>query len=369
MITTRCSRLPLNVECAPSIVPPAIRIEPPREMSDLGLAFHDCMKQIAKSRTYDIELAASAFNVDAGELAPLVGSAAKHWRETLSPLFPNPRVEESLSFSDGDLAVTGTPDVRAIADGEIRLLDYKSGFLDLDARPQLKGYAVLSLYESQARLPVRATKFNVRDGRLETDLWTPEQLDHWWAWLKQHLQDTDIYRPGEHCGRCPRAMECNAHGEQMTTLVAMLGGDLPIGDMAETAAHTVQQVRLLERRCEQFRETVKAEVVAKGGRWGALYIKETHPKEISVARGQQVLIETLGTDRLLQLVEIGNKKLETALREKAPPRGGAALIRDTFARLDAAGAITTTTTKRLEVTRNGTTENGTPAIGAAENAG
>jgi hypothetical protein len=231
MITVRCSSLPRLTACAASATPPAIRIESPRGPASLGTAFHECMAGYIRDGSCEPDNIAADHNIDSKELWKLFGWARNLWRDVLAEHYPNPRVEVPLAFGDEQLTLTGHTDLMSIVPRELRIIDYKSGWTDDDATEQLKGYGFLGIateaaFAERDGLPcdieqVRVTKLQVREGRADTEVYTRDQLYAWWQWLKRHLADSETFRPSPLCGRCPRAMECPGHLQQLRALATV----------------------------------------------------------------------------------------------------------------------------------------------------
>jgi hypothetical protein len=355
-LTIRCSSLPRLVACAAAAVPPGVRVEPPRGPADLGTAFHECMAAIVRGEEPD-EHVAERHNVDPEELANLFGWTRKLWYNRLAPLFPGPAVETGADYSDGGLTLTGTADLGALVGDEVRILDWKTGWLDADATEQLKGYAWLWLNSPPARHVPRArvTKLGVRRQTADTTVWTRDELRAWWGWLKGHLADRDTYRPGPHCGRCPRALECPGAERQLRSLALAL--QQPNESLCvltpQDLARTLQLARYLGRKCQDFADDLKAHVEARGGRWGPLAIGEQTRRTIDVARGWETLRDAIPEGDLLPLLRAGKGDVEDAVKKDAPRGKKGAAAKELFDRLDAAGAIVITTHTTLEVRTDG----------------
>jgi hypothetical protein len=359
MIKLRPSALPLVTLCAASLKSPEIRIESPRGPADLGTAFHACMAAVAGGTQYDGEAIAARNNVDVADLMPLVGWASAIWRNQLAALFPNPLVEAELRYADADMSITGHPDVAAYVPEcrEVRILDYKSGFADRDAREQLKGYGLLTLAEWPDADQVRVTKWQVRDGRATTEIYTRAQLLNHWDWLKAHAADQDTYRPGKHCGDCRRALECDAHNRQIQSLInTAIDAEAIKTHTAEDLAVAVEFARALGRRLDSFLDSAKAHVAANGGEYGRLFLKEETRKTISFARGRDVLVEAIGEPETMALASIGKTDAEDAVKALAPKGRKGQAADDLIRRLDSVGAITTHTHTKLRVNSHGKPE-------------
>lgn len=360
MTSIRCSSLPLVSACAAASIQPDCRIESPRGASDLGSAFHECMAAFILRPPVNVDEVAAANNVDAKDLAPMFGWAANLWRDRLAELFPNPLVEDELLYSDGDLTLTGHADLLSLVGDEIRGLDWKSGWRDSDSTEQMKGYGFLALQRWLDAEYVRFTVLRVRDQRADTLFWHRDELQAWFDWTVDHVADSDVYRPGAHCGYCPRALECTAHRNLAKwwadfAVAPTIPRDLDAPDLAQAVVFT----RMLGKRIDSFLEAAKAHVEAIGGEYGPLYLDERPARSIDFARGHETIVEAIGGHAFMDCVKVSKTAVEEAVKRDAPRGQKGQRVKDLMAKLDQAGAIETTVTKQLKVRRDYGDNNGT----------
>ena len=356
MTSIRCSSLPLVSACAAASIPPAVRIEPPRGPADLGSAFHDCMAAVVSGQPYDLDTIANLWHVDPEQLRPMVGWARARWADTFAEMFPAASVEVPMSYCDDDLTLTGHSDIGSVLPSEIRVGDWKTGWLDVDPIDQLRGYAFLSLM-AHSELPdidsVYVLKIDVRHQYAEPRRFHRAELLDWWTWLKSHAKETTLYRPGPHCGRCPRALECPAHATALRhlsqSLVTATPTDSLRGASPDDLAQTVLLARMFEKRIEAFLKSAKAHVEAHGGQFGPLFLRDENRPWIDVARAWDVLTDALGQDTLRDLLSDSKGDLLDAFAANAPPRGKGAAKQALIARLEEAGALVRNTIQKLEV--------------------
>jgi hypothetical protein len=313
------------------------------------------MAAVVAGKPYDVAEIAYANNVEPDELYPLAGWATNLWRERLAPLFPEPMVEHSFSFVEGEWVIKGHPDVMSLVGSELRILDWKSGYLDLDATEQLKGYAWLGFQKFPQAETCRITKLAVRWRRADTLIYSRTELAAWWEWLKDHLTETDTYRPSDHCGRCPRVLECPAHANQVNAMASALmerhDVEALANDGPEQLAKTYELAKVIAKRCDEFKEAVKAEVVARGGLYGRLSIRETNAKSIDVARGYETIVEELSEAELRPMLKVSKGDIEDAVKAKAPKGQKGKAVTEFMDRLAGVGALTETKRISLEVIR------------------
>jgi hypothetical protein len=368
----RCSSLPRLAACAAAIEPPGITIEGDRGPSDLGTAFHAAMVTLVIRGTWpDVEALAHEHRVDEGELAGLVGMARKAWEAKLSEMFPEPETELELSADDVEagITLTGHADLVSRAGPEIRILDYKSGWLDQDATEQLKGYALLALLKSPDCATARVSKWQIRHGTLSTQVYTRDELELWWKGFSAHIRETGIYRPGSHCGYCPRAMECGARRTVLSMAVDTFrdvsAADVIPDQSPESLARIVAQARSIAKLAEAAIEAVRAEVKLRGGEYGPLRLIEQERREIDASRSFDVLREVIGEEALLEVTRVSKTAVEKIVKDTAPRGQKGKRVELLMAKLEEIGALKLTTIEKLEIT------NGSRIIAAttSDNAG
>lgn len=355
MITTRPSRIPLLASCSAAQQSPAIRIDGPRLLADTGTCVHDLLEHVIAGEAYDMDVVCASNNVAAESVWPLFGWALRAWRETLSPMMPGAITRRLLSYADSEIQLAGTPDVLAYDGDEARIIDWKTGYAtEADYDQQVRAYGFLAIKTHPEPIKqARVTTVYIRDQRADTQIYTAAELDGWMTWLKKHLADSDVYRPGSHCGHCPLALECRAQ----TTLthsyaLAMLDPQDTFtidGRDSELLAQSLVLSRAIIKRLESYQSAVKAEVEARGGSWGRLNLKTTFPKEILPARGRELLVEELSDGDLWELLDISTTKLEKAVKAKAPRGQKTKAWDELIERLDRLGAIVRKPRTTLEV--------------------
>jgi hypothetical protein len=361
LLQIRCSSLPRLAACAAAIDPPEIRIESDRGPADLGTAFHEILASHVSGSTTSLTVdnlqdVAARHCVEVEDLAPLVFWAAKAWSERLAIHFPNPIVERHVRAEDPDagVALDGHPDVLSydVRSREVRVLDWKSGRGDDDHRQQLRGYGMLGLIHFPDAIQVRVSILRVRRQKIETETHTRESLNLWWAWLAEQMKDRDTYRPGPHCTFCPRAFTCEARTTALAQASKVLLSDTTL-DLSVMSSDQLGEVVLrakdLKKTVEQILDAAKVQVALHGGSYGPLSLDIQNRRGIDVDRGLDVLVETLGMDRVRPLLKIGKGDVEKAAGETAPRGGKKQAITLLMDRLESVGAITISTVEKLEV--------------------
>jgi hypothetical protein len=377
MLNIRCSRLPIIAQCPAAATPPAIEIDSSGPEARIGTAVHAwVLDGIAGKRQADQspEEYAELFRAEIEEVGLLCRLAERAWAE-VSQHFPEPEVEAALGYAPNDISLTGHTDLICLVTEdtgvgtwtggpELRLIDFKTSRLDEDYSQQVMGYGFLGLQEIPSAIAVRTAIVRVRDQVIDWATYTRSDLEYWWSELALHLSEgrRNIYNPGKrHCLYCPRSQECGAKNQMV---VGSIGQILEgIGSQSLQMGDAYDAIKAVEQACERARESLHIMTAEAGGTLDLgdgreLVLRDTHPKEISVKAGWDVLRQA-EVDGLVEdsaaLLEIGKTRLEKAIRAQAPPRQGAARIRQVMFALESAGAITEKTVTRLEC-RKKTTE-------------
>jgi hypothetical protein len=272
----------------------------------------------------------------------------------VASLFPGANTEVEMA-SVGVLSLTGHCDVLAIVDGEVRIADHKTGYLDSDASAQLRGYGWLALQRYTDLDQVYAVVLRVRYGERMAYRWTRSDLDYWLGNLLSHLT-VDDYRPGPHCRYCQRWHECPAgalYSRQCVERVMELARHDSSALSADDAVTAITLVRVVERAIEMVRDHVRTMVVRSGGRLensagDALVITSLLQREIMYAQGAAILDDVFG-DRLPEVIKVRKTDVERLVKESAPRGMKGAAVQGLMDRLAQAGAIKTNSVERLEV--------------------
>lgn len=369
MITARCSSLPLLAACSQAQHPPVTRIDGDDYLARLGSAFHALMAAAIRAETANIDAQAAEWNVKQNDLVTLYFSGKRMWDETLCDLFPNPVVEDYFEVDTRDFKLTGhadlisyLPELRQVRGG-----DWKSGYLDLDATEQMRGYARCALDRWPEAESVQMSIIRIRDQRMDTlPVWTRQELDDWFTWMAVRLGD-ETYRPGDHCGRCPLALECPAHCQSIRSMVLASKSEMAaIEEMTpDNLADAVLAYKSLGKWLTKAVDAARAFVEAQGGQYGdRLKIIEKPRRSFDLVRGMDVLESRLGTQGVLAAATISKTAIEDAVKAAVPRGKGAGAIREIMGALAEAGAIETSLSRSLEVKHRG---HSSPAITNGDN--
>lgn len=360
-----CSHLPRIIACPASARETAIEIESTSPEAETGRRVHAAMAEIVRRDMTD-----SIPEVQEDDKY-LVWNGLHVWKK-LREDFRTLAVEEELS--DGELI--GTPDVVGIReDGELVIIDWKSGYVDRDYADQLKGYLWLANKEF---LLVQGSEFiggriitvwlqtrdlyDVEPGENNDGIITPKELMTWYEKLQKTLA-SNTFAPGEHCLFCPGQWTCAARTAMVRQAVAIFGDqatdNLPVSPERLAAAYPAYQVAVaaLKRYHDLTKEAVEATgaIILPDGR-----VLTTEPQERRTIRLRSETLrilkehfqiadaETL-VDAFTSVFAVNKTELEAKIKEVAPKRQGAANIRTVLNALSEAGVVETTETRRLTI--------------------
>lgn len=364
MLKARCSSLPLITQCASAAQPPRVKIElGDPAVPAMGSAVHDVLAPYITGRPFDFADIASKWQVEQWELDKVGALACRRW-DKVKQYFPNPKVEVALSFADDELTLTGHADLVSLVDAaEGRVEDHKAGFGDFDFSQQVTGYAFLC-YKTFGVKKWRGHVLRVRSGELLSDdeamVWTADELEDWWVWLKRHLKEA-AYRPAmEACRLCRRYFECDgaalmskAARELLIDFAAQPKGELPVS--ADMAIALVEAARMVEKAGEIGRLAAKLATQKAGGR---IQGSDGRALEIGVQRRREIaykpeslhlISQTIGTERLGQVAEFAASKLDKVVKDTAPRGMKDSAVNGLNDRLKEAGCLTYTEIERLEL--------------------
>ena len=235
-IRLRGSYTPLAMECPGAVHDSGTRVDPVHAAPVMGQCAHAVMQEVVANGGLstlpdDFEQTCALYGVDPEVLRPLIFVCLRAWGE-LKGSFPSPTVERRLACRIGGdgpgLVLTGSPDLYSYVSGKttdtIRVLDWKTGYVDADCRNQI--FAYFALLWAQAPDEGREINFEAavvrpRLGVVDWIYASRKTLETWQATLINTVRHWDgTYRPGPHCHHCPLAMTCEARTNMMSSLVA-----------------------------------------------------------------------------------------------------------------------------------------------------
>ncbi|MDE2020239.1 MAG: PD-(D/E)XK nuclease family protein, partial [Patescibacteria group bacterium] len=270
--------------------------------------------------------------------------------------FPSPLFEVGMSRREKfgetiEVEVTGHADVLARDGAEIRCLDWKSGWLDTDHKPQIRTYALLAFTEFPEAETFWGSALRLRTGDMEPYKWTREEIETWWANALREISRM-AYNQGDWCQYCPRARECPANLQDLEVSGKLLAGIESFTPEQLPAIYRARQV--YQKLIDRAGDAIKAMVSANGG---AMQFADCQLKILSEER--QAIEPTQASLDLIAgaipnvwpVLKITKSSLETEVRAVAPPRMGAKHFRELMTALERAGAVKKTIIEKLELKR------------------
>lgn len=366
MRTIRASRLPLALSCPASQLPPATALADDSPESRLGSAVHQALAVLVRdgggSFPETIEDAAAEWRCDLQECARLAWNGRAAWAR-LAELFAAPEIEcELFAWDEAErLKLTGHVDVLSptFEDG-IRILDWKTGHADENHEQQMRAYIWLALRTYTGHEFAEAYVVRLREMTVDTYRWTRRELDHWYAGVVRDTADVERYRPGRHCGFCPRRIECVATRDAtVAAITGLIAAEPRLPNRLrwdDAVIDGYDRLRLVEAACDRARELIRADVAFSGGSVTAsdgrtLTLTRQDRQEIDAGRAWPILEQRFGLDAVAAAAKL-TKTAVTGLAMDAAPYGkkGSA-AKEIMERLDQAGAVTINSIERLEVKR------------------
>lgn len=374
-LTVRCSSLPTACACAQATRAPAVKVDTSDASARVGTAVHAVLANFRAGewQERDEQIAAAYYDVDPDEVAMLCAIGRKFWRERLSDLFPDPITEEALSAQVGPAKVAGHPDYYSVLGAHARVGDDKTGFADGEHFEQVRGYGLLVLRKHPEVETVQGVVCRLRDGTLEAGpVWTRAEVEaHFERHAKEWAKDDPPYRPGRHCGFCPRRSECPAAQRALSESVLLFApgphGEAPglaildpetrpspLSPLLVLGAY--ERLQAVEGACKLAREHLRRAVEAAGGtisdgeRELALVTKQVRQVVPSVDL-MTALERLIGIQEICGAISLSLTKLCDAAREQAPRGQKKEAAEELAAALDGMGALVTTSRKELRLRR------------------
>lgn len=361
MPTTRASKTPLLIACPASHADGVMQVEVDDDSSPLGTAVHSGIAQFIRTgiRPDIHRLAEENLVTDEEELGRLVSVGRTAW-DSLSPYFPEPQVEVSMSAKlADDVELTGTCDVLSLAiEDTAAVNDWKSGYRSRDYFIQLQAYALLAcMTYGKSRWSVTITW--LREGLTDTRNGTLAELMPFKAQLIQALRDRNAekYRVNSLCEYCPRFTACPARSAIVRSAAADLAGiEGPVTGLRELGPRIIEvynAIRCVLNSGEKWIEQLRTELDAGGpiaiAPDGSISLKQVEMRELDPEKAWPVMDQHLDQSEIKPAVKVSLSKLLDAVSDKAP-RGRKKQAKEAFtADLESAGAINKKIQSRIDV--------------------
>jgi hypothetical protein len=365
VIELRCSSLPMAFKCGGSVRPSAVEINPTNDQAELGTTTHKPLAVLVRTGRVDwssLPELARGQRFKLGELRALVAGGARLWWR-IRDSFPDAEAEVPLMRRGPGYVLTGHVDVRARGRRTSKVADWKGGRLDSDYREQLLGYAALELFDEPELDEAAGGILWIRDQDFEPYGLRRNQLEAWEERLiKEVVQWNGVYRPGSHCTYCRRRHECPAaNALARHDVAAIRDNDPETLDLDKLTPDEwialVVLAREVEKKAQRVIRRIREAVIDRGdvvGEAQHLTLQHDEERNIDVAKAWPILAEAwgFGDAEAAQVLRLAISEAESIIRKRAPSRKGAAHVRELTAQLEAAGAVTKSTTTKLIVRRN-----------------
>lgn len=367
--TVRASALPIAFRCAAAVRRPALAVNASNDAADNGTAAHEVLRTLPSTNRIDWERIpeiAQRFGADPDETRMLVAQGAKLWNQVRDS-FAGAHTEVSLQLEVmPGFTLTGHADLLAISQTSMRVGDWKTGRKDADHQHQFKAYAAMALKSSPDINDVTGTGLWAREKEIENYTLDRVSVEAWLDELRERVIKWDgVYRPGKHCGYCPRNHECAAANAMIRRDVAVIADKSLLArvetDLAQMPANEIIDVfhkaDLVVKFATRVRDAIKkhveenGDVVASGTR---LSISEEERRELDPLAAFPVLTEQLGfgDEDLAQVMKLSISKIEKVVSDRAPKGEKGREAKKAGELLEKCGAVTRNTTTKLKETRS-----------------
>ncbi len=363
----RASSLPMAFRCAGAIRPSQIRLNETNDAASTGTAMHEVLRTLPSTNRIDwdgIGEVALRYHADPDETRLMCALGVKLWNQ-VKDSFSGAMTEVRLACEVAPgITLTGSADLLAVSQRAMRIGDWKGGRKDSDYSHQFKAYASMALLSSDDIDEATGTGLWVRDCSIENYTLDRAAAQRWLDSLLTRVVKWDgVFRPGTHCAHCSRSHECEAHNALIRRDVAAIADkslvvrtECEIEQMsAEEIVSVLNKADMVTRYAARVRGAIKAhverhgDVVAPGVR---LTIEEEQRREIDPAAAWP-LLEKLGFEDkdFAAAMDLRATRIEKIVATKAGKGNGASAVRALKKALVDAGAVTFTTTTKLQEKR------------------
>jgi len=302
------------------------------------------------------------------ELAQLCWSGVNWWnriRRHVDVLAVEKEWSTTVYNYDGEgglLILTGRPDLVLLQldNGYLVIPDYKSGWAERNYNHQLMGYLKLAVENLDIEfVGARIFPLYLRSSQeyYVTEV-TPAQLDDWWRGLLETLKSDKHHPNPEACLYCPKQYACEARTSLVRQSLALFEEN-PVAITPEKLAAAYPLYKLASKALKDYYKLLKDAVAEEDGiplpDGRQLQFKPTEYHSVAASCASfDILYRSFSElggqgnlDDFADALSIGKSKLEQIIREVAPPRKGAATIRQIMERLEIAGEIKTRVVNKL----------------------
>jgi hypothetical protein len=393
--TIRCSSLDKLFACTPAVIAPdsgTVRVETVTPAAELGKVVHTCAASMAGGERADVKGECNRAGIDDTEDASkLFAYACQVWNDPrVKQLFGRPglRIEypakAPIEAPNGkQYTLSGTLDVAvAVSETEATFLDWKSGFADEGYHQQMYGYAYL-LWVKLGRKPdavITGVVAFLRHRYLRVIRYTAARLEQWARDLSYNvLGNPETYHPGQHCVNCAAYHGCMArklatqstmlalmppaepsapseHTQALVKATSILANITPENKNEPEVAEAVAVLRFALKLARKWADDGEAVIRDAIDRVGDLPVgadhklvqRETEHRHLDPAKAIAIARRYLSEAEIADAMRLSLPKLLAAKAGKHL-RGEKRAARELFEKeLEAAGAVTLTTQRRLE---------------------
>lgn len=253
------------------------------KVTDIGTVIHEIAKWKVDNNTAvmpDLEPYIKRYGFDEKDVKDLTYLSFRV-NDVIKLVKQNARIvatEESFSFEEEVFTCQGTADLVAIEnDDTLIILDYKSGYVERDASPQTKFYALGMLETKNEFLNFKKVKTIVawlRTGTIDIVDYTRDEILNWWEQSLKNIMENDSYNPGTCCEFCPRRMNCPALQIATYNTVYSLMSTEVNQVSTKQLFDLYPHVKNLEKVIEQYHKLIRVEMLkgeqvdSNGNRFG-----------------------------------------------------------------------------------------------------
>ena len=363
----RCSALPRIFTCPASSKAPEILIDSSSPEAVMGTAVHEAMKYIVENnggRFPDVTAIGHRHKVDdLDTFNYLCWSGWNMWKK-LQPFIDEPKCEVQMSQGPKDDPVlTGTADIIGkTPDGDLVILDWKTGHVQADAYHQLMGYLWLATYGTGIPENSKIITVWVRSGDYEVTDVSKKDLIDWGFEFSDLVLGKDTYNPGQACTYCPLANECPARSQLVkATMSDFL--DINFDHRLETTtpedlALLKPKVDLLSKAIDRYKAVLRSKVQEVGaislGDGREIRLQEENRQTVKLADCWGYLCHVLGVKdadglfkKLGSKLKISKSAILDLATEDAIKGTKARIKREILEELGRQGGLITSTIQKL----------------------
>lgn len=276
--------------CPSSIIPPGFIFEHPNDVRDMGHAVHESIAEYVEGREPDDRAISAKYDVEQTELKMLAALGQDAY-DSIRPVLPDEiHAEVRLSGPMGD----GTADVfgQYPNNGQVVIVDWKSGHVESDAYEQLLAYAHAAVHMFNPQVPegqplAKIVPVDLRYRQmLPYDVWPEDLAGLEFRDAEIQKQAGKVYGPGDACVFCPRRYECEARVQYIRASAKQLMdvGDSPTTISDKEVGSLYIAAKAVESAAKDARAIIKSLVDERGP------IATCNGKELAFKEGEKKTI-------------------------------------------------------------------------------